>query len=238
MSRLDFNALIVSNHRLHAESLRDTMFFFHALGIQTMILTVRYHRERHTITDFSERMRKLKADIRKIRPRGMKLIVCPEVSLTEGIADDPALSRLTANRSEYLFVNLPLFHCDDWMDTDLNRILFQKHCRPIFTGFESNMKTYSSEQLERLIHSHSFIGCFDVNYLTSLSAHEPLTRMIRDGIAVLPCISHELSDYAGVIAGFDALKDSLGNQRYVELCRTIQRCSHGVIARIAKTAGS
>ena len=238
MSLLDFDYLIISNQRLNTGSLQDTLFFFHELGIRTVVLTVRYNRERYTPAYFFDRLRTLKEEVRNIRPRGMNLVVCPEIQMTDGIAEDSVLSRLRANRSEYLFINLPLFHWDDRLDADLNRILFQKHLCPIFTGFESNMKTNSPAQLERLARSRSFIGCFDLVYLTSLSAHEPLIHLLLNDTPILPCISHDLSDYAGVIDGFHDLKNRIGNKRYVDLCRTMQRCNHEIIARIANRSPS
>ena len=223
MSHLDFNYLVISNQQFDSTSLRTTFSFFGDLGIKKFLFTVDCHCDRYSVSQMTDRIRQAHIALEAVRPRGISVAVCANVQMYEGISEDPLLHRLYANRSNYLFLKLPIFSSEDWINMDLNRILFQRHCIPIFSRFEENMKTNPKSQMELLLYSSSFIGCFDLNYITSLVAFQSISDMIRHEVAILPSISHNIHDYAGVYKSFIDFKNRSGTEQYVDLCRNIQR---------------
>ncbi len=229
MSVLDFDYLIVSNQHLNDSVLKETFSYFCEIGIRTFVFTVSFDHNHLTVSMMQDRIRQIKQLIRANCPRGIKYFVCADVLMTEGISSEPFLSRMTVNRSDAIFLRLPIFCEEDWINTDLNGIIFRQHCRPIFSCFESNLKTNPEDQLNRLMSSKSFRACIDLNYITSISSREALSDLIKRNTPLLPCISHSLSDYAGVMEGFEDLKRRLGNELYVALCRNIHQSKFHIL---------
>ena len=129
------------------------------------------------------------------------------------------IDRLILNHSSFLFVQLPLFCDDPWIDANLNHLLYKKKIPLVLTSFEENIHTNSQIRIEQILQSNAYYISLDLNYITALDSELCLKRIISREISVLPCISHHLSNYVGVVAAFDHLKDRLGTPVYQNLCR-------------------
>lgn len=230
MPLLDFNYLIVSNQIFDMASLEKTISFFGERGIRSFVWTVRIDLEHDSVANIRYRLATIKERLKMIRPRGVRILVCPDIYLRDGISRVLNLHRFTLRRSsKYLFGNLPLFEISDSLHADLNVMLFQKHLTPIYTSFENNIKTCANDICKRLIDSHAFIGCLDLNFLTALSSRRILLDMLDKNICFLPCISNDLSNYVGTHTAFQILENDLTQDQYVAFCRILRESKAKII---------
>ncbi len=223
MSHFDFDYLIVFNPRYDDASLTDLFSFFSENGIRRFFFCEPFDHNCHSISQVKCRIRDIKKVIGARCPRGVRFSVCADIQMSDGISSVSALRRLLIPHTDSLFLRLPIFRFDDWINTELNSILFRHRFLPIFSCFEANLKTNPSHQLTQLIHSDPFRVCLDINYMTAPFSQPILYDLIQRNVPILPCISYSLSDYAGSITGFDQLKSEIGSPLYTKLCRNIQR---------------
>ena len=87
------------------------------------------------------------------------------------------------------------FSVDDWVNTDLNYLLYRQGITPIFSSFEGNMNTNDSHWIDHFIDSNKFPICLDLNYITALTSDLRIMQTLSENIVILPSMSHSFSDY-------------------------------------------
>ncbi|MBQ9085871.1 MAG: hypothetical protein IJY47_01655 [Clostridia bacterium] len=231
MPLLDFDYLIVSNECYDESSLRDTIEFFHGIGIRKFIFTVSFDRSKHTVGWILDRMGRLRETLRHCHSRGISVALYASIEQSEGIVYDVGLLRLSIKRSPYIFMKLPNFVDDPFVESDLNYFCFKRKCRPIFTAFEDNIRTNSPEMIQRLMSSRLYQFALDLNYLTSLDAEPQMLLAIENGVALLPSITHSLDNYPGVFKRMVEFRNSIGVSNYTKFCRTLQASGHRLFTK-------
>ena len=218
MNFLPFDYLVVANRNFDIDSLTETVSFFSAHGIRKFIFLLNFDRTRSTVSQIKARQKNLDQSLRSLGLKGVTLHTSLCLDLSDGIVYDPSLE-LIFNRSEMLFVNLPLFCDESWVDNDLNYLLFKKKKSPILTSLEGTILTSSQDRINQIFHSKFYRLALDLNYLTSLDAESRVMQIISREIPVIPCISHDVSNYVGIVNALESLKYRLGTDSYVSLTR-------------------
>ena len=217
---LPFDYLIVANREFDSSSLSETFSFFSELGIRKFIILLEFDRTRHTVTQIKERQKLLEQVIRSVRPRGLTVRSALSLVLSEDIVYDPTLVQIFRS-SPFLFLNLPLFCDESWVDGNLNYLLFKQKISPILTSFEGNIFTNSSSRIDQMMRSKAYHISLDLNYLTALDSDIRLMQIISREIPTMPCISHGLSNYVGALHAFDDLRERLGTGTYTRFSRNL-----------------
>ncbi len=219
MPFLPFDYLVISYQSFDSLSLKDTISFFSECGVRKFIFLLNFDRTRHTVSWIKDRQKLLDQSLRDVHPKG--LIVCSflNLELSEGIVYDPAVERLILNHSPFLFVKIPLFCDDSWIDSDLNYLLFKKKISPILTSFEGNIHTNSQARIAQMLRSQAYRFSLDLNYLTALNSDFLFKQIISREISLLPSISHDVSNYVAITQAFSDLKERVGNAAYTRLAR-------------------
>ena len=145
--------------------------------------------------------------------------------LERDLAFDPSLSKLALPNDDRLFLSLPLFNGNEWLEPELSHLIYRKHFHPIFTSFERNAITYDDAMFERFARLPKTVFALDANYIFSLHATPKLAHMLQTGSSILPCISNQMSDYVAIFEGYRSLKSRLGATSYRAFCNSIRETS-------------
>ena len=226
MSYLDFDTLVICNNNFSEDFLSDCFSFFLERGIQNFIFTYDVDASCRTISETLRIFRTLKPYLNQFRPRGTQLYTALNLILDQDLARNKELLRsLSLPHTDRLFVGLPLFTGNEWLEADLAHLVYRKHHQPVFTSFERNAITYTDDMLERFSRLPKSVFCLDANYLFSLRSQTKLTQLIQANAHILPCISNSMSDYVAICEGYADLKKRLGAPLYRKLCVNIRESS-------------
>lgn len=220
---LDFNYLIVIDPSESLESLTSTIQFFVQEGIKKFLFVLDFDRYGATVSMMLDRIRQFASRINGLRPRGIQFYVSANLLLTNGILYDPQLSRICVGRSNILCTQLPLDLDCDWLDPDLNHLLFHKKISPLFIGFDRNLMTNTPSSIQRYTNSQFFRFCIDIDYITRLDAEPFVRQVIREKIPILPCIVYDSKKYKYISKYFSLLRKRLRDDSYFQLCRILQQ---------------
>lgn len=225
MAYLDFDTLVVCNHDFSEVFLADFFPFFHELGIRNFIFTYDFDVANRSVSEGLRLFRTLKPYLHRYQPRGTRVYTAINVILDQDVSYNQDLCRLALPQGNRMFISLPIFTGNEWLETELSRLVYRKRMQPIFTSFERNAITYSVDMLERFSRIPQTIFCLDANYMFSLRAQSKLTSLLCANVRILPCISNHMSDYVGIFNGYADLKNRLGLPLYQMLCKNMRESS-------------
>lgn len=118
-------------------------------------------------------------------PRGIQIKAFTRVRLTQGISDEPGLSRLRIPGTDYLSLFLPLQPYADWMDLELNRLLYHRGFDLLLTSFELCPILYSKEILHRLLRVERAAFQFSYRSLSEKTICQMIAQLLMQGRIVL-----------------------------------------------------
>ena len=221
MAFLPFDSLVIANQDFELQSVKDTLSFFSSCGIRKFIFLINFDRSRHTVAWIKDRKKLLDRLIDSVRPGGVFVQSFLNLELSEGIIYDPTVDRLLSKHSSFLFVKAPLFCDESWVDADLNHLLYKKKLIPILSSFEGNISTNSKSRIDQIFTSNAYWLSLDLNYLTAKDSELRIKQIISREIHILPCITHSLSNYAGILNAFDNMKTRYGSNLYTRMNRNL-----------------
>lgn len=220
---LDFNYLIVVCPSDSLALLTSSIQFFVDQGIKKFLFVLDFDRNQATVSMMLDRIRQFAGKIKPLRPRGIQFYVSANLFITNGILYDPQVSRLCIGHSNILCAQLPLSLRYNWIDPDLNHLLFHRKISPLFISFERNFIANPPTDIQRYTNSQFFRFAIDMDYITMLDA-EPLVRQaICEKIPILPCVFHDWKQYEAAPKHFGLLRRRLGDELYFQLCCLIQQ---------------
>ena len=219
MAYLDFDTLLICNNHFDEESVKYTFELFKSVGIRKFIFTYDFDRELKPMSQAIQKLRTLKPYLSSLAPRGLRIYTAFNVPLSEGSVFAPSFKRLAFGHSDRIFAELPFCNYDDWLETDMNRLLYKNKLKPAFVSFERSLSIVDRDITERFMTIKNAVFCMDINYLTSIEALANLERYISLGINFFPCVSSDIFNYPGIIKSFDLLKDRIGKEKYFNLCK-------------------
>ena len=223
MAYLDFDTLVICNNDFSEDFVSSCFDFFSDLGIKNFIFTYDYDLEvsGRPLSAGLQTFRTLKSYLHTFQPRGTRIYTAMNVVLSEGVSFNQDLLRLTVPHTQSLFLNLPIFNGQPWLEPDLTHLVYHKKLHPIFTSFERNAITYDDAVLERFSRLPHAVFCIDANYMFSLRSEQKISMLLKSGAHILPSISNQMSDYVDILQGYADLKKRLGLPLYRELCKNI-----------------
>ena len=225
MAYLDFDTLVVCNNDFSDPFLTDCFPFFHELGIRNFIFTYDFDPANRSVAEGVRLFQQLKPYLHRFQPRNTRIYTAINVILDKDVAYSQDLRRLTLPHTDRIFITLPIFTGNEWLEADLAHLVYRKRLQPLFTSFERNAITYTDDMLERFSRLPQSVFCLDANYIFSLRAQAKLSELLRANVRILPCISNRMSDYVALFDGYADLKKRLGLPMYRTLCKTFREAS-------------
>lgn len=224
---IGFDTLIVNNRAYAEDDLLALFELFVPLGVKNFVFLFEFDLAATSFLRVEQKISPLKELLSRITPRGVHSAVRLSLVFDKGVSFNSALPKLYTSRTKKsLFVSLPIFPQtdDNAFATDLNRLIYRSGSFPVFTSFQNITETASSDFSFKLLSTPSGFG-FDLNYLLRTD-HPDLTRTLIDSnVFILPFISHELSNYVGIVNEISYFKETTGKNEYYKICSQINRCS-------------
>ena len=107
--------------------------------------------------------------------------------------------------------------------THINSLLYHREIFPVFTGFDTVIKSSRTDFCTKLLKIKKAAFSFDINSLFGVSKPE-ITKTILDSKSyVLPCITHNVSDYVGIEKLIDCFYRKYGKEAYFSMSSLISK---------------
>lgn len=89
--------------------------------------------------------------LRTLLPKHIKIKLISSISLIPNLHSLDGLSDFYISKDRLLPITLPLAPYSDWMDVELNQLLYHTQVRPMFLSFDLAVVLYSDDILKRLL---------------------------------------------------------------------------------------
>ncbi len=223
MSVLSFNSLVICNGDHDLSSLADTLKYFSSIGIRKFIITFDVDLVVSSEFDILNDYKAFKKSVKSIKPFGVKILITPNVHLSQGVTQNPFLKKLTIPNTDMIFIQTPLFVDGTWLNPDLNYLMYKQKLRPVFTCFERNLISCKYEISNQLYKTKGAIFCIDINYMTSISAESRIRQGLERNINIVPAISNDLLTYYTSLNKFSRLSERLSKSTYSRFCMYLMK---------------
>ena len=110
-----------------------------------------YDCKKESVTEFILKRDRALRLLRDALPENTKLIAAGSALLVTDLSTVAELDRLTLPSGRFLPLSMPIGAYADWMDTELNRLLYKRHLSPLFLSFERCILLYSPEIVKKLL---------------------------------------------------------------------------------------
>lgn len=227
ITSLGFDTVTVHTNNLN-KNISDIFDLLCPLGIKNYIFLFDYDPSIDAISLYKARFNEFKKICTNTLSHRVKIKCAFNMYISNGSAFNPSLDQIYANRSsKILFLSLPLFADTNYQEIslDINHLLYKKSTLPILTNFDKILDTSDFEFCSKFIHNYRFGFSIDLNYLLDPCKKDIFKAFLESKSLILPSISPNTSNYAGIKASAEHIIDLYGKKRYYLLCSQINKCS-------------
>ncbi len=182
MIYVDWNCDVLKIHETIAQPIQnavpDTLLYLRRNGIYRVCLTPTYfHTEMSVALFFVWRDMAYKT-VESLFPEDVKVRLETSVMLAPNLHQCSALKKLLLSKRHYLMLRMPQ-HYEDWMDYELNRLLYHtKFNKLLFSSFENCIAHYSEEQTQRLMRIRNAAFQFSYSALSDPAVCEIIHQLL------------------------------------------------------------
>ena len=229
MPYLDFDTLIISNNDFSESSVKETFALFKSLGIKNFIFTFDYDRDSKPLSIAISKFRTLKPYLLSLAPHGVRVYTSFNVIMSEGLVCDPSFNRLSLGHSNRIFLSIPYFDYADWIESDMNRLLYKNKLKPTFVSIERCLNNDDRVFIDRFIAAKNSIITLDINYITSIDATKTIIDLISSSSMIVPSITCDIFEYPGIQTAFENFKNRIAIRNYKKLCNSFFTSSREIL---------
>ena len=227
MPYLDFDTLLICNNDFSEDSVRFTLEFFKSIGVKKFIFTYEYDRDLKPVSSAFAKFKSLKPYLRSLAPRGVRIYTAFNVVLSEGLVYDKEFTRFSFGHSDRIFISLPYDNQIEWLESDMNHLLYKNKQKPAFISFRHI--DHSQDILNRLTAIKSSIFSMDINYMTSINSREAICSLAESSVNIVPCIMRNVFEYSGVLKSIVLFQNRIGIRNYLKICNNFYNSSSELI---------
>ena len=165
-------------------TLRSMQYSYEAFGIRKFLLLAPYEFDRPLSLHLLMWDSYCK-ELKKALPKPLILQTASRTTLREGLSGNDGLERLLHKQSGYLPLFLPISAYEDWMDAELNRLLYTRHIKPLFLSFELALILYPNEIVEKLMRISSAAFQFGYKSLIDPKVQQVVKSLLQSKKPVL-----------------------------------------------------
>ena len=227
ISSLGFDTIVIHIDRYNLE-LERTFDFLYGLGVKNFIFVFDFDPLSDSVSIFNARFNRFKNISVKASSHRVKIKCAFNLHISQGAAFNDYIERLYVDKkSKAVFVSLPLFTETNYepIALDINHLLYKRSAFPIFTSFEKTLETSSKSFCSKFVNNLKMGLEIDINYLFNPQKQELLFELIKNNSLVLPGISRDISNYAGIVDATEHIIELCGKKNYYKLCSQINKCS-------------
>ena len=227
---LKIDTAIICNNDFDETNLKETIELFSANGFAKFIFLYDFDFDIHNPIIAMRNLKALNKRIGSISvPKGISVKTAFNFVLTEDLKNNRYLNRMIKSQvSKQIFLRMPTFYESDSISSILNHLLYKLKLTPVFTDFNKNIVSCSSEYLDGYVFkSTAGVFAMDFNYLFSNSSavHNLMIKAIIQNISVAVSFSGSLGSYAAMDKIFFDFKAKESNDYCVDLFRHLYKSS-------------
>ena len=227
LDSLGFDTIIIHTSGFD-KNIFSTFELFYPLGIKNYILLLDYDPLTDSIPLLKARLKEIKNFYTSNSMQRIKIKCALNMHICNGAAFNPSINQIYANNnSKILFTSLPLFTDANYQDIalDINHLLYKKSALPIFTSFNKSIESSNYEFCSKFVHNSKIGLSIDINYLFDPQKKAIFNDIVKSNSLVLPSVSSDTSNYAGIHASANYILEAYGKKSYYALCSQMNRCS-------------
>ncbi len=228
LTSLGFDTVLIHNRRYTDDELEQLFSLFSQYDVKNFIFLCDFDFEVDAITIERQRTIDFLDRAESMAPRGVHIKAFYNVIASNGFAFNKDIKRIYANKKyRSLFVGLPLFtdNSFDAIAHDLNNLIYRQKTFSVFTCFDGVINTASQEFCQKLIKNSNVGFGFDLNYMLDPKNLPLIFDLLNSRTLLLPMISHDISNYVGVIKSAEHTMEEIGKKNYYQLCSQIHKCA-------------
>ena len=164
----------------------ETLQALHAhYGIDRFCMMPEWEPQRLPLSVFLLRRRLAFDALSEQLPQSIRLRLGATALLSPELCCEERLGDLTLFSHEYLALQFPICDYADWMDTEINRLLYRRHFKLFFTAFERCVLLYRPEILEKLMRIPAAIYQFNYRALEEERVCSVISSLLSENRTVL-----------------------------------------------------
>ncbi len=217
MQSLGFSNLIISNGISNPDVVSYTTTYMNGHGFKRFFYAVS-----HDVTFSSPQIhisnkKSIEEKIKRSTPRDTSLYVVSNILMHSESIYEKQISRLSNIKTQYLFVEFPIFDGKDWIDSTLNYMLYKQKKKPVFMSFEKNIATYDADFILHLIATRCSAFMVDLNAFTNPKMIPYIETMIDSNAIIIPGMSGVIDNYTSLTDKFNFFRDKVGQLKYTKM---------------------
>ena len=212
MYSLGFSNLIVSNSIFDPKATSLTTSFMKDHGFKRFFYAVP-----HDVRFSSPQIHISKKKNIEAKIKDSSVCVVSNILMQPESVYEKQISRLSNLKTQYLFVEFPIFDGKDWIDPTLNYLLYKQKKNPVFISFEKNIATYDRDFLLHLISTRNAAFMIDLNAFANPNMIPYIEMMIDSNSIIIPGMSGVLEDYTNLYDKLEFFKSNIGQLNYTKL---------------------
>ena len=228
MQSLGFSNLIIANGGFTPTVLKTTIDRMQRYGFKRFFFTLDHDVTGATISHHLENRKRLLALIKDYIPRGCYYDVITNVCMNQESVYEKQISRLGIKKTQYLFLQFPVFEGGIWLDSSMRYLYFARERKPLFVSFERNIATYDPGYIRRVIKNRNAAFMIDVNSFSNPNAIPYIAQIIDKGSPIVLGLSSPIEDYPSLDVKMDYFKSIVGQDVYTKLILNSNRSTETV----------
>ena len=228
MQSLGFSNLIIANSGFTPEALKTTTTRMQEYGFKRFFFALDHDVTTATISHHLDERKRLLALIKNHIPRGCYYDVITNVCMNKESVYEKQISRLGIKKTQYLFLQFPIFEGGAWLDSSMRYLYFARERKPLFVSFERNIATYDPGYIRRIIKNRNAAFMIDINSFSNPNAIPYISQIIDKGSPILLGLSSPIEDYPSLDIKMNYFKSTVGQDAYTRLLLNSNRSTQTV----------
>lgn len=217
MQSLGFSNLIISNSVFNPDVVSYTTSLMKDYGFKRFFCAVSHDVCFTSPQIHIAKKKNIEEKIKKSAPRDTSLYVATNVLMTRDSVYEKQISRLSNIKTQYLFVEFPIFDGKDWIDSTLNYLLYKQKKNPVFISFEKNIATYDHDFILHLISTRCSAFMVDLNAFTNPKMIPYIEAMIDANAIIIPGMSGVVENYTSLSEKLNFFRENVGPLKYAKM---------------------
>ena len=225
---IDFNLHCLPNLDYNYDDYQGAQHILNHLKacyIKSAVLTPFYNPSRESVSSFLSRR---KAALSKLSCNHIELMPAAVVPLIDRISTTKGLNKLTVNKTEFIYLSLPLKFDPMVYDTEIHKLMYQENLIPIFSDFDIAISLYEDNELYKILNTPYVAFQVNISSLSNDIVFKTVKNLILQGRCVLfgtgiKDYSNRIPNYNIPIKKFEKILGQTQFNYYMLKCERIMR---------------
>ena len=168
---IDWNCDLLSSVRIdqpnaESQALETLRYMMEKYGFSRICMMPLFDARKEPVSVFFLKRAAYEDCVNRALPKNIAIQFSAKVLLYRGLSDLSDLERLTETTGGYLPLLMPISSYEDWMDAELNRLLYKRKIKLLLLSCELFPILYPAEIVEKLLRMQDAIFQFHYQALT------------------------------------------------------------------------